>query len=291
MRLNEAALGLSLACIVALDAGCRTKHAKSDLSVMDAMGGTGGVPTNATGGVGPADAQSLPPGGRDGSTSSDLANQNPPADGPAAQGDRPKTIASVQNVSFTITNGSDQDRFVVTKGHLCQPYAVARLAAGSPQPLRLDGSSVVLPSDATRVTCEGTGPGTDYFSALHRIRPGQSFNITWDARAFVEKQVTLPCLQDANASHAAIVGALQPVGPGSYRVTIGLQTLVPNGGTDLRLPRSCTPVSGSPDDFTCTSLMGGLPMAFDQLCYSNAPVTADFLIPEHGDVNVALPAK
>jgi hypothetical protein len=282
-------LGLGLACICAGAVGgaCCTQGGKGEVSVADALGSGGSSP---------------PPGDGDSGLAPDLEKQEPPkdsaaeppppkppADGPTASGDRPRPVASVQSVTFTITNGSGQDRFVVTRGHVCQPYAVARLVSGSPQPLRLEGSSVVLPSDATRATCEGTSPGMDYLAALHRIRPGESFTITWDARAFVEQQVTLPCLQDPTASRPAIVGALQPVTPGSYRVTVGVQSSIPNGGADLRLPRSCTPVAGAPDDFTCTSLPGGLPMAVDQLCHSNAPVTAEFVIPEHGDLSVPMP--
>jgi hypothetical protein len=60
---------------------------------------------------------------------------------------------------------------------------------------------------------------------------------------------------------------------------------------DPRLPPMCLP-GASPYDLTCIrgpiSVGPGLGGAYGALCYSDGPSTADFVLPENGDVTVPL---
>jgi hypothetical protein len=126
-------------------------------------------------------------------------------------------IPSVQNVSARITNASSASQWVVTAGNNCMPIKIER-AEGSEWvelPLAVDPSF----SSPTASCC--TAGGCDPFLqlTLAELQSGQVLTLPWDARAIVFSEDTFAC-SGLNPLHGS---ALQPVSPGSFRITVAFQ--------------------------------------------------------------------
>jgi hypothetical protein len=232
----------------------------------------------------PADAV-----GKDG-PQADRAASDAAGDGPAAA-PRPQEVPSRQTVTFMLQNETAADLFVVTKGHLCEPFSVWPVSDAGAAALRLVGGIWVEPVTATSVSCEGVSPGLGQFAGLHRLKPGEAYSVRWDARALVTSKVTLPCIQPQYGSQTVEVGALQPVSPGPYRATLAIATMVPGLGGGFPSPSApaCRAHPGSTDDFDCTYFPNGIPMA--GLCPSDHPQSVSFTLPERGDLTVMVPVR
>ncbi|MBK8258782.1 MAG: hypothetical protein IPK82_39760 [Polyangiaceae bacterium] len=202
-----------------------------------ASGGTGG--TGATGGTG---------------GSGGAAECSPP----------PSEMPSTQMVNVTITNTSPEDRFLVTNCLNCDVIQVELKDDISYVPLSL----WISPADLCG--CECPAPTDPYAAAFHKIAAGESFTAVWDARALATCTSTMECGEGFSAS--VKTGALQPVGPGDYRVSFGVVHL---------LPPECTP-DGSNGDYACT------PPATPGLDLGGGFYPVEFALPPSGDLTLSL---
>jgi hypothetical protein len=183
----------------------------------------------------------------------------------------PSDIPSRQTVTFELSNQTGADRFVVTQGWYCDDFGIASGPGGAALPLEL----------GFQCLCECPNPGPVQATAYHRVAPGASYRLTWDARSLVTWSELYDC-----ATHGwpgvppqnEVFGAHQPVGAGPYRVTFAIEQT---------LPSRCSPTSG--DDYTCTMEqppIGMWPTTIAQICPSLAPQTVGFTLPQSGDLSL-----
>jgi hypothetical protein len=188
---------------------------------------------------------------------------------PAACDPPPADVASAQTVTVTITNDAAADRYVLTAGEACDTILVEQNGA--------NGFTVVPrtipPADACG--CECPGFPTAAPAGFHRIKPGETFDATWDARSLTTCTYEMDCGFGMTASQT--LGAFGPVGPGEYRITYG--------ATDA-LPANCVE-NGGVDDFTCTMDFNP-PFNGTGPCGTQSTPPAGLTLPTSGDVNAAL---
>jgi hypothetical protein len=217
------------------------------------MGGSGG--SGALGGSGGADAGNADASGRDadGSTDADAA---PPTEMP-----------SRQSVTFNLHNNGATEKWVVTKGQRCTPFAIG-------------GVELVPPYNCA---CECPAPpplGATYFT---HVAPNETLTVTWDARQLVEWETAVDC---ATRGWPGIAGSelhyvMQPVAAGSYRATFGYETAMPPVGD------AC---SASGQDYSC-SLRQLEYFGVQEICGSTKTAVQDFTLSADGgavsvDVNL-----
>jgi hypothetical protein len=102
------------------------------------------------------------------------------------------------------------------------------------------------------------------------LAPGQSVELTWDARKLTASQQTVLC-NGAPAPYTRFTAA--PVAPGSYRVRVAVFSVTPSAcGAD----GNCDP--------PVTTTQDALPYA--GLCSADAQSEAELELPAQGDVTV-----
>jgi len=204
-----------------------------------------------------ADAGSL------GADAGSLGADAPPSDAGAKE--TPTSTASKQTVTFAITNGSGEDRWLVSRGVYCTASAIG-------------GLSIAM---GFTCECECPNPGSPRVESYRRLKAGETFTITWDARALVTYPEAIDC--EARGWKGAppqtvTRGVLQPVAAGTYTFTAGYEST---------LPARCTP---SGDEATCPWMYGGyvgsLPPTIATRCESSKAATATVTLPAEGDVTV-----
>jgi hypothetical protein len=129
--------------------------------------------------------------------------------------------ASRQSVAVVVTNDATADRYLVTEGNWCDPYA---FSFSQEAPLALNIGFQCL--------CECPNPGPARPGALHRLAPGESFTLTWDARSLVTCSQSVDCATlgwPGLGSAPEVKGTKSPVAEGSYWVSVAALTAVPAG--------------------------------------------------------------
>ena len=182
--------------------------------------------------------------------------------------ENPQAIPSHQNVIFRVTNSTAAARYVGTDGYYCAAYAIDQ------------GSTNMTMAIGYQCGCECPQPPNPALFRYLVISPQQTKDLVWDARALR----TYSTLEDCSnwgpfAPPAAVTnGVWQPVGPGSYRVTLTLESVLPQGCTETDEVVFCS----------FPSYGGGMGGGGGGICPSSATVQASFDLPENGDVVVPI---
>jgi hypothetical protein len=186
----------------------------------------------------------------------------------------PKDVPSQQTVHLVVTNASGADRYLVTAGNFCDPYAVS-FSHQAAMPLSL----------GFQCLCECPNPGPARAAALHRLAPGESFSLSWDARSLSTCNQPWDCGANGwpgGGIQNQIVGASRPVGPGDYSVSVGALTSV---------PQACSSADGTTYD--CPMGFGGpppgpFPGPIATMCPADVSAVGGFVLPAAGNVDVAI---
>jgi hypothetical protein len=230
--------------------------------LIDASGGAGGGGTSGWSGEG-GSGGCFGSGGDGGCGCGCFPDAMPPSD-----------IPSRQTVRFMIQNTSPDDRYVVTGGYYCDAFAISPV-----------GGSALQENVGFQCLCECPNPGGPTATHYHHLRSGDGLTLTWDARVLVTYTEPYDC-----AAHGfpglppamQLLGVHQPMGPGSYSVTIPIAATLPAG---------CMAIAGT-DDYDCNATidpMGAPPQAIQLVCPYSAAQTANFDLPPMGDVAVGVP--
>ena len=190
-----------------------------------------------------------------------------------------QSTPSRQLVHFGIHNDSGVDRFIPESGAHCDTYAIASESLGMVTiPLSISWTALCV--------CECFPPSVGT-TGIHRIRPGETFAVTWDARRLITCTEDVDCSKNGwpgvGIAHHPIPAAA-PVEPGEYEFAIRVASSPPSW-------------SGGPDDYYSSgsgffgnpSVGDAAPVCADEMG-GPAPtiVKALFTIPPTGDVNVAV---
>jgi hypothetical protein len=133
-----------------------------------------------------------------------------PAGGDACQGQTPADGPAVAQVTFYLTNTSGADRYVVTDGHLCDPYSI---------------SDVVVSGDYFQANECGEGVNPQKSATLTHLAPGAHTSLTWDGRTAVQAQTyTKSC---GSTCQPWEVAAFLPVSSGTYTASFAVTSAVP----------------------------------------------------------------
>jgi hypothetical protein len=186
---------------------------------------------------------------------------------PPATIENPQTIPSHQNVIFRVTNRTAASSYLGTVGFYCAAYAIDQ------------GSTSLTMAIGYQCGCECPQPPTPAISQYLVISPEQTKDLVWDARALKTYSTSQNCTYAGAPWGTAAIshGVWQPVGPGSYQVTLTLNSVIPT---------SCTEAN---EIVTCQfPAYGGGGSTGGGICPSSATVKASFDLPENGDVIVPI---
>jgi hypothetical protein len=168
---------------------------------------------------------------------------------------------SKQTVTFEVTNGATAPRSVAIEGAGCTPFMIL-----ATDPARLVRTSAANPCGPC-MQCPNPPSGT---KRVAELAPGQSVELSWDARQVSVAQQTAMC-NGTPTPYTSVVAS--PVEAGSYRVRVAVFSTKPPG---CSANGACDP--------PVTTVQEALPYA--DLCSSSAQVEADFELPAEGDVTV-----
>lgn len=256
-------------------------------SIPDAALGMGGTPPGSGGSAGLSGNAGFPvTGGASGASTGGASGSggNPKGGVPndsgvtgdaRAQVDAsppPIEIPSTQTVTLTVTNTSGADRYVVTDGNQCTPFDVVEILEG--------GLALVPIATGFQCPCECPMPGAALPTALRRVGAGESFDVTWDARALATWRKSVVCndgtpFPPRNSSY--VTGVPQPVESGPYRITLGVEPTLPTG------------CQGTDPEYRCDVAYGTNDISeIAPRCETSSTATVDFSLPVSGDVHVSL---
>lgn len=214
---------------------------------------TGGSSAGSPGGGAEAQAG----GDNGGAPSNGAGDGSGGASSTGVDGDQP----SKQRVTFEVTNDAASPRAVVVEGVACTPFVI----------LATDPAGVVHTAAANPcgpcMQCPNPLSGT---KRIAELAPGQSVELTWDARGLSTSQETVSC-NGSPAPYTRFTAA--PVAVGTYRVRMAVF--------------SATPSACSADgicDPPVTTTRDALPYA--ELCSADAQSETEFELPAHGDITV-----
>lgn len=183
----------------------------------------------------------------------------------------PTEVAARVNVRFELSGSAG---FVVTRGRSCRTFEVERAS---------DGGFERVPLDlGTTCVCECMPPGAPLAIELAPINAATPRAFPWDGRQMVSVSRTIDCSTrsfTARGMASELVGALQPLTPGRYRVSVAVVDTAPRGCQELMDGFWCPP-----DNSTVTPPRG--PFA---LCPGRR-VSTEFDLPAEGSVTVRINA-
>ena len=176
-------------------------------------------------------------------------------------------VPSTQTVTFAVLNNTAVDRYLVTGGSFCDPFSV-------------DHNGIVVPLQlGFQCLCECPGIPSPAAVVFHLLKPGEKYNVTWDARSLVTCSKARDCGQGFVVQE--LTGGHQPVAAQNYNVTFGVE---------LTLPSGCNPGS-SPGDYVCTPMasMGPPAASVQSLCPAFSNTAEAVFLPTSGDITVNVP--
>ena len=190
-------------------------------------------------------------------------------DGPPPTIEKPQTIPTRQKVTFRVTNGTSATRYLGVQGNsYCAAFGISQ------------GSSSLTMAMEYQCGCECPPPPGPQIANYWVISPQQTKDLVWDARALKRfAAYSESCAEwGAPSMSVSIMAAVwQPVGPGTYKVTLVL---------DSALPTDCTTAD---EIVTCPwPSYGGFGGNGGGICPSGATVTASFDLPDSGDIIVPI---
>lgn len=170
------------------------------------------------------------------------------------------------SVRFELSGGSG---FAVTRGRSCRTFEIERVTDGGFERVPLDlGASCV---------CECSPPGAPSSIELAPVSVATRV-IPWDGRQMVSVTRTIDCSTRSFTVHGRateIVGALQPLPAGRYRVSVAVVDAAPSGCQKLMEGYWCPPSNA-----TAT-----IPAGSYALCPGRR-VSTEFDLPSEGAVTV-----
>lgn len=176
----------------------------------------------------------------------------------------PTEKPSAQKVTVDITNGTGADRFVLTGCQDCEVLRVEKMGDLDyvTQPLLITAGQ--------SCGCECPAPGPVYALGYHRIKAGETYAASWDARTLALCEQGEDCGMGMTAT--VTLGALQPAGAGDYRISFGVvETLLDE----------CT-LDDATGEVTCT------PPAMPGIDPGGAFYPVEVTLPASGDASAAL---
>jgi hypothetical protein len=184
--------------------------------------------------------------------------------------DHPTPVDSKQKVTFRVTSSSGAPKYLVVGGLLCDPFQIERSVGSSWEvlPLRAGETHPGSPCCTGALSC-------DHFSgvsSLVLLNPGDTFDMAWDARALVLSEDTYFC---KGYGQSYWWSAPQPVPPGLYRVTIGLEP---------SLPPNCQ--MSDPIQAHCPPGLYATPPPVQNRCSTPLTAVAELTLPAIGDLTV-----
>jgi hypothetical protein len=203
-----------------------------------------------------------------------VIDPEPDASGCGDDTGHPASQASAQTVTFAITNDGDVDRFVPQIGFFCTTYDIV---AGGAE----NGPSLPLEAGFD-CGCECPFPGPPYVLSYARLAPGDTLDLTWDARQLVSYTYSFDCAQDGWPDHGCILrpgSYLTPVPAGTYRVA------VPFEEADTLGEACVTDDTGASCSMPLPPFTEG-PGTVAAVCPSTQAAVATFDLPDRGDVAV-----
>jgi hypothetical protein len=240
----------------------------------EASPGAGGSPEAGAADAATPDAGVSPEAAADVTTASDSGGDAPSSADAATACGPGASVPSRQTVEVVVTNQAAADRYLVTAGTFCDPFSVS-FSQQNALPLTLGFQCV----------CECPNPGPARPATLHRLAPGESFTLRWNATALTTCTETVDCAAmgwKGLGTASQLVGASAPVGPGPYGVSVGALAAVPQGcfgdGTTFNCPMSWG--GGNPGG------PNGIPPAIQTVCPADAFASVSFELPASGDVSV-----
>ncbi len=186
--------------------------------------------------------------------------------------DHPVDIPSKQTITFRAANKTAEVRYLLQGGSDCSAFGMEQFTGNGWRTLPLL-RMVQSPNDECCMSAGWDGPSARYYLPL---QPNESGDLVWDGRADVMTTDTFFC----GGGHAQVFwSALQPVPPGKYRVTVGVES---------QLPDSCGVYQ--PPLIFCEV---GQVWAFCQTtagptCEASIPVSVEFELPADGDIVIAV---
>ena len=208
-------------------------------------------------GSNPLDAEDARPDSGDASVPGDAETDGPPT-----------TIPARQKVTFRVTNRTSAPQYLGVEGVYCAPFAISQ------------GATNLEMAIEYQCGCECPRPPGPAIAKYWVISPQQTKDLIWDARALnVYAAYSESCSSWGMPwmSVAIMGGVWQPVGPGTYKVTLTL---------DSTVSTNCTTAE---DVVTCQwPSYGGGGGNGGGICPSGATVAASFDLPENGDIIVPI---
>ncbi len=180
----------------------------------------------------------------------------------------PTEVASRASVRFELHGAG----FVVTRGRSCRTFEIERAT---------DGGFERVPLDlGVNCVCECAQPGGPASIEYMPISTSTPRSIEWDGRQMVSVNRTIDCSTRSftvRGTQSELVGALQPLAPGRYRVSVAVVNTAPAHCMELGDGFWCPPdtTSGAP-----------APGAY-ALC-PGTRISAEFDLPMSGSVTVPL---
>jgi hypothetical protein len=190
-------------------------------------------------------------------------------DGPPPTIEKPQAIPARQQVTFRLTNGTSAPRYLGVQGNFyCAAFGISQ------------GSTSLTMAMGYQCGCECPPPPGPHIANYWVISPQQTKDVVWDARALTSYVAySDSCARSGSPSMSvSIIAAVwQPVGPGTYKVTLTL---------DSALPTNCTTAD---EIVTCPwPSAGGFGGNGGGICPSGATVAASFDLPDSGDIIVPI---
>jgi hypothetical protein len=184
----------------------------------------------------------------------------------------PTEVAARVNVRFELSGSAG---FVVTRGRSCRTFEVERVGDGGFERVPLDLGNTCV--------CECMAPGAPLAIELAPINATTTRAFPWDGRQMVSVSRIIDCSTRSFTAHGTateLLGALQPLAPGHYRVSVAVVDTAPRSCQELMDGFWCPP-----DNSTVTPPRG--PFA---LCPGRR-VSTEFDLPADGNVTVRISAN
>lgn len=188
----------------------------------------------------------------------------------------PPSDASLQTVTFVVTNQSDAIRYVGTAGMGCDAYAITGVEGGAVGRL--------AQSVGFTCPCECPAPQSPYVGKYATLGPGESTELVWDARSMQVHSRAVDCGEmgwPGMECQSEPAGVWSPVTAGFYQVSLVVEQSVPETCWEDEESLWCDSEYGEPDlSFSSTQDFcgeeGGL------------VVSQDFELPSSGNLEVAV---
>jgi hypothetical protein len=259
------------------------------LAALGACGGTTSAttPTNPNPNPTPTPAPEAGPGGNDtvpeaGPDALPLDSGPDVTDAGSDTGpttcDLPDGQTSTHAVSIIVTNGTTSDRYLVTEGWFCDPFAIA--ANGVNVPLSL----------GFQCGCECPAPSPPAPNRIYRLAAGETHTLTWDESVLVTCTETINCESQGWTGPPMYASTLRggslAAPPGPYTVTISALAALPSNCTvsssgDAGVEYSCQPSFGGPPS-------GNAPGAIQSICKTDVTAIGSFTLDPTKDATVAV---